>query len=80
MRPTRNRRAREPYIPNYGERRRCRQYIGNGHAEKANDLIVLLLESLPDVFIGSKLCARLPDTWLHPAMAGALLFAGTRLV
>lgn len=40
----------------------------------------LLLGSLPGVFIGSKLCARLPDTWLRPALAGALLFAGTRLV
>jgi len=40
----------------------------------------LLVGSLPGVFIGSKLCARLPDTWLRPAMAGALLFAGTRLV
>lgn len=40
----------------------------------------LLAGSLPGVFIGSKLCARLPDTWLRPAMAGALLFAGTRLV
>ncbi len=40
----------------------------------------LMLGSLPGVFIGSKLCARLPDTWLRPAMAGALLFAGTRLV
>jgi len=40
----------------------------------------LLLGSLPGVFIGSKLCARLPDIWLRPAMAGALFFAGTRLV
>jgi uncharacterized membrane protein YfcA len=40
----------------------------------------LLLGSLPGVFIGSKLCARLPDFWLRPALAGALLFAGSRLV
>lgn len=32
--------ARQPFIPNYQERRRKRQYIGSGHAEKANDLIV----------------------------------------
>jgi uncharacterized membrane protein YfcA len=40
----------------------------------------LLLGSLPGVFIGSKLCARLPNIWLRPALAGALLFAGSRLV
>jgi len=33
-------RDRQPYIPNYRQRRRDRQYIGSGHAEKANDLIV----------------------------------------
>jgi len=33
-------RDRQPYIPNYRVRRRDRQYIGSGHAEKANDLIV----------------------------------------
>ena len=32
--------ARQPYIPNYRQRRRDRQYIGSGQAEKANDLIV----------------------------------------
>lgn len=31
---------RRAYIPNYGQRRRERQYIGSGHIEKANDLIV----------------------------------------
>ncbi|MGA9222605.1 MAG: hypothetical protein WBZ57_15570 [Pseudomonas graminis] len=31
---------RQAYIPDYGERRRERQYIGSGQAEKANDLIV----------------------------------------
>jgi hypothetical protein len=33
-------RERKPYIPNYRERRREREYIGSGHVEKANDLIV----------------------------------------
>lgn len=33
-------RERQAYIPNYSQRRRDRAYIGNGHAEKANDLIV----------------------------------------
>lgn len=33
-------RERQPYIPNYRQRRRERQYIGSGQAEKANDLIV----------------------------------------
>jgi hypothetical protein len=32
--------AREPYIPNYKERRAQRVYIGSAHAEKACDLIV----------------------------------------
>jgi hypothetical protein len=32
--------ARKPYILNYKERRANRIYIGSGHAEKANDLIV----------------------------------------
>ncbi len=32
--------ARAPWIPNYRQRRIERKYIGNGHAEKANDLIV----------------------------------------
>jgi hypothetical protein len=32
--------ARKPYIVNYQERRANRVYIGSGHAEKANDLIV----------------------------------------
>lgn len=31
---------RQPYMPNYRQRRRERQYIGSGHVEKANDLIV----------------------------------------
>jgi hypothetical protein len=32
--------ARAPWIPNYGQRRRERQYIGSGQVEKANDRIV----------------------------------------
>ena len=32
--------AREPYIPNYRARRRECRYIGSGHVEKANDLLV----------------------------------------
>jgi hypothetical protein len=31
---------RQAYIPNYRERRAQRQYIGSGHVEKGNDLIV----------------------------------------
>ena len=33
-------RARADWIPNYRERRRGQQYIGSGHVEKANDLLV----------------------------------------
>ena len=33
-------RARAEWILNYRERRRGQQYIGNGHVEKANDLLV----------------------------------------
>jgi uncharacterized membrane protein YfcA len=40
----------------------------------------LLLGSLPGVVLGSKLCRYLPDLWLRPAIAGVLLFAGTRLL
>src|SRR5438045_653842 len=32
--------ARAPYIPNYRARRRECRYIGSGHVEKANDLLV----------------------------------------
>jgi uncharacterized protein len=55
-----------------------------GHLQMGNVNLLLslnlLLGSLPGVFIGSKLCARLPDIWLRPALAGTLLFAGSRLV
>ncbi len=40
----------------------------------------LLLGSLPGVYAGSKLCGLLPDAWLRPAIAGVLIFAGSRLV
>ncbi len=33
-------RARADWIPNYRARRREQQYIGSGHVEKANDLLV----------------------------------------
>ncbi len=33
-------RARAPWIPNYRQRRIEQHYIGSGHAEKANDLLV----------------------------------------
>ena len=32
--------ARKPFIPDYQARRRKQQYIGSGHAEKGNDMIV----------------------------------------
>lgn len=32
--------TRRDYLPHYRQRRRDRQYIGSGHAEKANDLLV----------------------------------------
>jgi uncharacterized membrane protein YfcA len=55
-----------------------------GHLQMGNVNVALsanlLLGSLPGVFIGSKLCARLPEIWLRPALAGVLLLAGTRLV
>jgi len=32
--------ARQEWIPNYRQRRVDQQYVGSGHVEKANDLIV----------------------------------------
>ncbi len=32
--------ARRTWIPDYRQRRREQQYIGSGHVEKANDLLV----------------------------------------
>ena len=40
----------------------------------------LLVGSLPGVFVGSKLCARLPDQWLRPTMAVIMVWAGIVLV
>ena len=40
----------------------------------------LVLGSLPGVFIGGKLCARLPDSWLRTALAGMSFFAGSHLI
>jgi uncharacterized membrane protein YfcA len=40
----------------------------------------LLLGSVPGVIVGSRFCAFFPDVWLRPMLAGALVFAGTRLV
>lgn len=40
----------------------------------------LALGSLPGVAIGSRLCARVPDVWFRPALAGVLLFAGSKLL
>lgn len=42
--------------------------------------VTLLAGSLPGVFIGSKLCGRLSQAWLRPAVAITLAFAGTRLI
>jgi uncharacterized membrane protein YfcA len=40
----------------------------------------LLVGSMPGVYAGSKLCARVPDTWFRPALASILVFAGTKLI
>jgi uncharacterized membrane protein YfcA len=40
----------------------------------------LVLGSVPGVLIGSRLCTALPERYLRPAVAGVLLFAGTRLI
>jgi uncharacterized membrane protein YfcA len=42
--------------------------------------LTLLVGSLPGVLIGSKLCGRLSQTWLRPAVAVTLVFVGTRLI
>lgn len=42
--------------------------------------INLLIGSLPGVYIGSKLCGRLSQKWLRPAVALTLVFVGTRLI
>jgi len=40
----------------------------------------LLVGSLPGVYIGSRLCRWIPDSYLRPTVATILIFAGTRLV
>ena len=42
--------------------------------------LLLLVGSLPGVYIGSKLCTRLHARWLRPAVAVTLIFVGTRLM
>lgn len=43
-------------------------------------VLKLLVGSLPGVYIGSKLCGRLNQIWLRPAVALTLVFVGTRLI
>ena len=43
-------------------------------------VLQLLIGSLPGVYIGSKLCGRLSQTWLRPMVAVTLVFVGTRLI
>ncbi|HEY6326150.1 MAG TPA: sulfite exporter TauE/SafE family protein [Candidatus Cybelea sp.] len=43
-------------------------------------VLTLLIGSLPGVYIGSKLCGRMNQTWLRPAVAVTLAFVGTRLI
>lgn len=40
----------------------------------------LLVGSLPGITIGSKLCKKLPEIWLRPAISVVLVIAATRLV
>jgi uncharacterized membrane protein YfcA len=40
----------------------------------------LLIGSLPGVYIGSKLCTRLHQNWLRPAVAVTLIFVGAHLI
>ncbi len=42
--------------------------------------IALLTGSLPGIFVGTKLCARLQTRWLRPAVALTLVFVGSRLI
>ena len=39
--------ARQQWIPNYRQRRIDQQYIGSGHVEKANDLIIARRQKRP---------------------------------
>jgi uncharacterized membrane protein YfcA len=43
-------------------------------------VLKLLIGSLPGVYIGSKLCGKMSQTWLRPAVAVTLIFVGTRLI
>ncbi|MGA8475995.1 MAG: sulfite exporter TauE/SafE family protein [Candidatus Cybelea sp.] len=43
-------------------------------------VLKLLIGSLPGVYIGSKLCGRMSQTWLRPVVAVTLVFVGTRLI
>jgi hypothetical protein len=43
-------------------------------------VLKLLVGSLPGVYIGSKLCGRMNQMWLRPAVAVTLVFVGTRLI
>jgi len=45
-----------------------------------NLLVMLLIGSLPGIYLGSRLSSWLPEAWLRPAMAGLLLLIGIRLV
>jgi len=52
-------------------------FLGNVDLKLAGNL---LIGSLPGVVLGSYLCGLLPEKVLRPAVAGILVFAGTRLV
>ena len=52
-------------------------FLGNVDLRLAGNL---LIGSLPGVVLGSYLCGLLPEKVLRPAVAGILVFAGTRLV
>jgi uncharacterized membrane protein YfcA len=45
-----------------------------------NLLGMLLLGSLPGIFLGSRYSSRLPEQWLRPLLATLLFFIGFRLV
>ena len=40
----------------------------------------LIVGSLPGAYAGSKLCSRVDENWLRPAIVGVLAFAGSRLI
>lgn len=41
---------------------------------------MLLMGSLPGIYLGSRLSARVPERWLRPALATLLLLIGIRMV